>query len=128
MRWDIEKSYDEMKNEMNEQKAWASSPTAKAMQARFICLAHNLMMHREHRLLVEEKVSNTSEIKRKARRLMDATAVLTSKNEVMPVLQQAFQRLTRRSVKYIRWLRAWLCEKAPWQDAVARLRESYRII
>ena len=46
----------------------------------------------------------------------------------MPVLQQAFQRLTQRSVKYIRWLRAWLFEKAPWQDVVARLRESYRII
>ena len=128
MRWDIEKSYDEIKNKMNEKKAWATSPTAKAMQAQFFCLAHNLMVHQEHLLLVEEKVSNTSEIKRKARRLMDATAVLTAKNEVMPVLQQAFQRLTQRSVKYIRWLRAWLFEKAPWQDVVARHWESYRII
>lgn len=32
MRWDIEKSYDEIKNKLNEKKAWASTPTAKAMQ------------------------------------------------------------------------------------------------
>jgi hypothetical protein len=42
MRWDIEKSYDEIKNKLNEKKAWASTPTAKAMQALFICMAHNL--------------------------------------------------------------------------------------
>ena len=121
-------SYDEIKNKLNEKKAWASSPTAKAMQALFICLAHNLMVHQEHRLMVGEKISNTSEIKRKGWRLSEATAILTAKNEVMPVLQQAFQRHTQRSVKYIRWLRAWLFEKAPWQDVVACLRESYRVI
>jgi len=127
MRWDIEKTYDEIKNKLNERKAWASSPTAKAMQALFICLAHNLMVLQEHRLLVEEEVSNTSEIKRRARRLSDATAKLASRNQVMPVLQQAFQRHTQRSVKYIRWLRAHLFSRAPWQDVVAILRESYRI-
>ena len=145
MRWDIEKSYDEIKNKLNEpersgdsqpetypccwqKKAWASSATAKAMQATFICLAHNLMVQQEHRLLVDEQVSNTSEIKRKAARLGDAMAILTSKNEVMPVLQQVFQRHTQRSVKYLRWLRAWLYLEAPWQDVVAKLRESYRVV
>jgi len=127
MRWDIEKSYDEIKNKLNEKKAWASSPTAKAMQAQFICLAHNLMVLQEHRLLVEEKVSNTSEIKRKATRLAEATAILTVKKQVMPVLQQDFQRHTQRSVKYIRWLRAFLFLQAPWQAVVAILSESYRI-
>jgi len=127
MRWDIEKSYDEIKNKLNEKKAWASTPTAKAMQALFICLTHNLMVLQEHRLLVEEKVSNSSEIKRKARRLSDAIAELASKNQVMPVLQQAFQRHTQRSVKDIRWLRAFLFVGAPMQQVVAILRESYRI-
>ena len=31
MRWDIEKVYDEVKNRLHEQKAWASSATAKTM-------------------------------------------------------------------------------------------------
>ena len=69
MRWDIEKTYDEVKNKLEEKKAWASSATAKAMQAWFICLAHNLMVIQEHKLRTEEGVTNTSEIKRKAKRL-----------------------------------------------------------
>ena len=128
MRWDIEKTYDEVKNKLDERKAWASTPVAKAMQALLICLAHNLMVLQEHRLLVEEQVTNTSEIKRKAERLRGATAVLTAKNEIMPVLQQAFQRHTQRSVKYLRWLRAWLYLEAPWCDVVANLKQSYLII
>ena len=127
MRWDIEKSYDEIKNKLNEKKAWASSPTAKAMQAQFICLAHNLMVLQEHHLLVGEQVTNTSEIKRKAGRQKEVIAVLTGKKRVLPVLQQDFQRHTQRSVKYVRWLRAFLFLEVPWHDVVAILRESYRI-
>ena len=128
MRWDIGKTYDEIKNKLNEKKAWASSPTAKAMQATFICLAHNLMVLQEHRLDREENVTNTSGIKRKADRLRDATAKLTAIKEVMPVLQQRFQRLTQRSVKYIRWLRAFLFVHAPWPEVVAVLRADYEVI
>jgi hypothetical protein len=34
----------QVKNKLGETKAWASSATAKAMQAHFLCLAHNLMI------------------------------------------------------------------------------------
>ena len=46
----------------------------------------------------------------------------------MPVLQQRFQRLTQRSVKYIRWLRAFLFVEAPWPEVVAVLRADYEVI
>lgn len=127
MRWDIEKVYDEMKNKLDEQKAWASTPTAKTMQANFICLAHNLMVIQEHRLKTEERVTNTSEIKRKSQRLEDEISRLAEKNEILPVLLQHFQRLTQRSVKYVRWLRAYLFADAPWPDTVAALRQSYAV-
>ena len=45
----------------------------------------------------------------------------------MPVLQQDFQRFTQRSVKYIRWLRAFLFVETPWPTVVAALRESYAL-
>jgi hypothetical protein len=125
MRWDIEKTYDEVKNKCHEQKAWASSEIAKAMQAQFICLAHNLMVLHEHQLREEEGVINTNEIKRKAKRLEKEKARLTEKNEVLPVLQQAFQRLTQRSVKYIRWLCAYLFSDAPWHTVINALKLSY---
>jgi hypothetical protein len=41
-RWDIEKIFDQVKNKLVEKKAWATSDTAKNMQAQFICIAHNL--------------------------------------------------------------------------------------
>ena len=97
------------------------------MQAQFICMAHNLMVLQEHNLEVEEKITNTAEIKRKAHRLDEAIKILSAKNQVMPVLQQAFQRHTQRSVKYVRWLRAFLFVEAPWQSVAADLRELYRI-
>ena len=49
------------------------------MQAWFICLAHNLMVLQEHRLSSEEGITNTSEIKRKAKRLSDSIKLLTEK-------------------------------------------------
>ena len=127
MRWDIEKVYDEVKNKFQEQKAWASSPTAKTMQAQFICLTHNLMVLQELHLRTEEGVSNTCEIKRKAQRLEQHRERLAAKNEVLPVLQEAFQRLTQRSVKYLRWLRAYLFVEAPWAAVVLALRDSYAV-
>jgi Transposase DDE domain len=125
MRWDIEKVYDEIKNKFNEQKAWASTANAKMMQAQFICLAHNLMVLQEHRLLQEQGVSNTNEIKRKAQRLAKQSERLAAKNTTLPKLLQDFQRLTQRSVKYIRWLRTYLYLEAPWASVVAALRHSY---
>ena len=43
-RWDLEKFYDQFKNKLNEKKSWASSVTAKAARADFLCLLHNLMV------------------------------------------------------------------------------------
>ena len=127
MRWNIEKVYDAVKNKFHEQKAWASSPTAKSMQAHFVCLTHNLMVLQEHHLSTEEGVTNTCEIKRKAKRLDKERRLLAAKNEVLPVLLEAFQRLTQRSVKYIRWLRAYLFTEAPWAVVVLALRHSYDV-
>ena len=53
LRWDIEKSFDQIKNKVGEKKAWGSSPTAKAMQAQFVCLLHNLLVLLEGRLHAE---------------------------------------------------------------------------
>ena len=43
-RWDIEKIFDQVKNKLAEKKAWATSDTAKQMQAQFMCIAHNFML------------------------------------------------------------------------------------
>ena len=64
MRWEIEKSFDEFKNKLQETKAWASSENAKRIQAHLICLAENLLLLLRHDLEVHENVRNEAEIKR----------------------------------------------------------------
>ncbi|MEZ5329940.1 MAG: transposase [Verrucomicrobiales bacterium] len=56
MRWDIEKVFDEIKNKLHEKKAWATTATAKSMQAQFICLTHNLITLLEARMMHDESL------------------------------------------------------------------------
>jgi len=83
MRWDIEKSFDKVKNKLGEKKAWASSATAKSMQAQFICLSVNLLQFVEH-LLGKEGIVNEPEAKRCAARLEVAKTQAANKNTVLP--------------------------------------------
>lgn len=126
VRWDIEKVFDEFKNKLVETKAWASSPTAKTMQARLLCLTHNLMTLMEEEIHKRFGVRNEAEHKRKAR-------VRTKQNPAHPGpkrsspghIHQAFERLTQRTVKFIRWLKNHLDLQRDWPAAIARLIEIY---
>lgn len=125
MRWDIEKTFDEIKNKLDEKKAWASSPTAKTMQAIFICLAHNLMILLEHRLETDHGINNQAEINRREQRFQKTAAKLDQQGIPIPWLQIAIQRLTQRSVKFIRWLRCHLFSPAPYCISLDHLRRLY---
>ena len=72
-RWDIEKIFDQVKNKFSEKKAWATSDTAKNMQAQFVCIAHNLMLILEQ-CLKKEGVKNEIEDSRRQKRLDEALA------------------------------------------------------
>lgn len=118
-RWDIEKTFDEFKNKLGETKSWASGETAKTTHALFLCLAHNLMVLLEKRVLREEGVDNLPERKRKEERREEA--IKRGANFVATALQ----RFTVRSVKFVRWLRSFLYREAPWEHALARLARVY---
>ena len=66
------KVYDQFKNKLNEKKSWAGSVTAKAAQAVFLCLLHNLMVLFEAGP-AETGISNAAEEKRREK-------VLTKRN------------------------------------------------
>ena len=108
LRWEIEKTFDELKNKLGETKAWASSANAKAMQAHFLCMAHNLMIRCEAELEHRHGVRNDAELARRAKRMDKERKRLAKEKAEVPLLVRAFQRLTVRSVKFIRWLRVQL--------------------
>lgn len=125
LRWEIEKTFDELKNKLGETKAWASSANAKAMQAHFLCLAHNLMILCEAELARVHGVRNEAEFTRRAHRLAKEEKRLAKENLILPMLVRTLQRLTVRSVKFIRWLRVQLFLQPHHEPAIAALRQLY---
>lgn len=125
MRWDIEKVFDQFKSKLGERKAWASSAQAKSQQGQFLCLAHNLMVLMEAHLEREAGIRNEAELRRRAARLAAESARYEEQKRQMPELARGIQRLTQRSVKFIRWLRYQLFAPTSYSHALARLRDEY---
>jgi len=125
-RWDVEKVFDEFKNKLGETKSWASTANAKTCQARLLCLTHNLMTLMEEQIFLETGIRNEAETKRKAKTLVQRDEQSKSiGGGGLAVLQQCIQRLTQRTVKFIRWLKNHLDSKHSWTHALARLAKIY---
>ena len=125
MRWDIEKSFDALKNQFGETKAWASGATAKTMQATFLAIATNLVTIFEHYLELCQGIRNTPERNRKAKRLKEERRQLRKAGLKAPALYCRLVRFTKTSVKFIRWIRMHLWRATCWSDALARLCRIY---
>jgi Transposase DDE domain len=125
MRWDIEKSFDEIKNKLGERKAWAASDTAKEMQAQFICVTLNLVTLLSRRLEVKDGLTNTPEAARRKRRSARARAAETAAGLPQPTPWQVAQGATQHSVKLYRWVAARMWLPILWHAACDALRILY---
>jgi uncharacterized protein YdeI (YjbR/CyaY-like superfamily) len=123
-RWDLEKVYDQFKNKLNEKKSWASSVTAKAAQAVFLCLLHNLMVLFEAGL-ADSGITNQAEEKRRQKVLTERTERVEKTGRKMPLIIAGFQRLTQRTLKFIRWLRSFFWQKRPLDELRLILKKRY---
>jgi hypothetical protein len=128
IRWNLEKSFDEFKNKLGEQKAWATSATAKAMQAQFLCLTLNLLHLLEHDLEQNEGIHNEPEKKRRAKRQAQAKAKAAEAGLIMPKTVELVQNITQHSVKLIRWVATQLFLPNPWPVACGVLARLYRTL
>ena len=123
-RWEIEKAFDQIKNKQGVKKAWASSPVAKQMQALFVCITHLLLLALDKRLQREEGVRPKREILRRClRAAKERKEVEQLGLKITPL--RAAQELTQRTVKFIRWLRAFFWVEAPREALIAKLAHSY---
>ncbi len=124
-RWELEKVFDEIKNKLDERKAWATSLVAKAAQGQFVAIAHNLLLLYEDRLEREHGVTNVAEDQRRAKRQTDLQKKAQSASREIPSLLLSPRLATQRSVKFIRWLRQAIREKLAEAAAVPRLAILY---
>ena len=80
----------------------------------------------EEQIFREPGIRNEAETKRKAQTLIDRNENSKLKGgDGLTVLQKAIQRLTQRTVKFIRWLKNHLDTKRSWTEALARLAKIY---
>jgi DDE family transposase len=124
-RWDIEKVFDEIKNKLQERKAWGTTLVARSAQGQFVALAHNLLLLYEQRLEQEHGVSNAAEDKRRARRQSELAGKAGLMGRAVPTLILTARGVTQRSVKLIRWLCHAIRERLAEEVALPRLRQLY---
>jgi hypothetical protein len=80
----------------------------------------------EEQIFRETAIHNEAETKRKAQTLAKRDKDSKSKGCAgLSDLQKAIQRLTQRTVKFIRWLKNHLDTKRTWTQALARLAKIY---
>ncbi|MFQ5485193.1 MAG: transposase [Desulfobacterales bacterium] len=125
-RWDLEKIFDQVKNKLCEKKAWATSFTAKNMQAQFICMAHNLMLFLEQCLAKKGCTNDTEDIRRR-KRLDKCLAQKSTRKAQLPIFLKRPKRATQRPLKFIRWLRHHLYTNTSWVEAATALRLIYDV-
>ena len=120
-RWDIEKVFYQLKSKMEERKSWASTVEAKQANAIFECLAHNLLLLLEQRIVAEEGLVDEYERKKDLGRKREGSPEqLRLKNEGNMV-NTAIQRATHRTQRFIRWVRNRIYLTSSWGRSVARL-------
>jgi hypothetical protein len=124
-RWDIEKVFDEIKNKLQERKAWGTGLVARSAQGQFVALAHNLLLLYEQRLQQEHGVTNTAEDQRRARRQAGLAENAGRLGRAIPTMLLTARTATQRSVKFVRWLRHAIRERLAEEVALPRLRQLY---
>ena len=125
-RWDIEKVFDETKRKLCEKKAWASSTTAKTVQAHLIATAHNLLIMLERRVEQDHGVCNYREERRRRKRREAACQNATAEGRAMPPLPESLVlRATQRALPFLRWVRNALFVDQGWSALLLRLQRIY---
>ena len=123
-RWEIEKVFDETKTKLQEKKSWATTTTAKEMQAHFVAIVHNLLLLLQdwHQ---QQGVENTAEIQRRKKRLDQQETELKKTGRTLPLIYTLLQRFTQATFKLIRWLRAHWHQPTSLSQALLQLRSLY---
>ena len=111
-RWEIEKVFDETKTKLAEKKSWATTTTAKARQAHFAAIVHNLLLLLQdwHE---QQGVVNTAEKERRQKRQEQQQAGLQQTGRTLPLIHTLLRRFTQATFKLIRWLARPLASPDP---------------
>jgi hypothetical protein len=124
-RRDIEKVFDALKNKLGETKAWATSLGARATQAQFLMLTHNLLLLYEQVLEQRHGVVNHAEDQRRNQRLKQMVTAVAKAGQTLSSLRRHARHAPQHSVQFLHWLRAAIRDPLAEAHAVLRLKSLY---
>jgi len=122
LRWDVEKTFDQVKNLFGEKKAWATSTESKIQQAGFISLAHNLVLMLEREIEATEGMRDDKVLKRKEARMKKSALEAQKAGRTFNPLVAGVRRVTKRSAQFLIWLQACLEHGTCWSVAMIQVR------
>ena len=122
LRWDVEKTFDQVKNLFGEKKAWATTTESKIQQAGFIALAHNLALMLEREIEATEGIQDQKVLKRKKARIKKASLEARKAGRTFNPLVASVGRVTKRSSQFLIWLQACLEHGTCWGAAMVQIR------
>ena len=125
MRWDIEKVFDELKNKLEETKAWSKSLTGKRMQAQFIVLCYNLLLRLRDNIEQREGIKDTEQEKKQELRWSKTLKCYELAKRPVPTWLATLRRTTQLGVKFIRWVRGLSFRPSSWSQALGLLAHEY---
>ncbi len=123
-RWEIEKVFDETKTKLAEKKSWATTTTAKEMQAHFAAIMRNLLLLLQD-WPEQQGVENMAEKQRREKRQAAQQTELKKTGWILPMIYTVLQRFTQATFKRIRWLRTHWHRPTPQPQALLQLRSRY---
>jgi len=124
-RWEIEKTYDQLKNKLGARQSWSSDQEAKKTQGQLAALTHNLLLLAERRLEEQTGLRNQAEDARREKRRLEALRQARRAGRETSSLLHCARAATVRSVKFIRWLRGGLKSGATAEGSLPQLQLLY---
>lgn len=98
---------------------------AKKAQALIVAITHNLLLRYEQTPETEHGVTNAAEDQRRAQRTETMARRCAGAGQRLSALVLQARRATQRSVKFVRWLRQSIRDRATVALAVPRLVALY---
>lgn len=124
-RWEIEKTFDQLKNKLGAKQSWSSDQEAKKTQGQLAALTHNLLLLAERLLEEQSGLRNKAEDARREKRRLEMARQARRAGRQISSLRQYARGATVRSVKFIRWLRGCLKSGATAEAALPQIQLLY---
>ena len=124
LRWRIEKSFDNLKNDFFEQKAWATGQNALKIQSSVIAMVYNFMRFIKEFLHAEEGIVDEKVNKKYEKDLEKREQKAKKKGRFIHPFMKKLTRMPKLSAQFIRSIKYHFDQKIRFCDLIPAFRKS----